>query len=132
MGEAFLIAWTSEHVAAIDDEVDTGGESAFVAPKIDRHRRDFLCGAEPAHLLAGDEFLASIRASGGRAPEHRRRLDGAGADAVAADALRDEVERNRARQQRNRRFGRTVDITVGRWPQRRARRDVDNAAASAR
>src|SRR5436190_8868430 len=64
-----LIAWTSEHVAAIDDEVDTGGERAFVAAKIDRHGRDFLCGAEPAHLLAGDEFLASIRASGGRALE---------------------------------------------------------------
>src|SRR6478736_2313056 len=91
MGEP-LIAWLSEHVTAIDDEVDAGGERAFVAPQIDRHGRDLLGGAEPAHLLAGDEFLASIRACGSRALEHRRRLHGAGADAVAADALRDEIE----------------------------------------
>src|SRR4051812_4190251 len=130
MPEAF--AWMSEHVAAIDEEVDAGGERAFVAPEIDRHGRDFLGGTQPAHLLAADEFLASIRPSGGGAIEHRRRLHSAGADAVAADALSDEVERNRAREQRNRGLGRTVDITVRRWPQRRARRDVDDAAAVAR
>src|SRR5436305_7001931 len=98
MPEAFA-AWMSEHVAAIDDEVDAGGECAFVAAEIDRHGRDFLGGTEPTHFLAADEFLASIRASGRGAIEHRRRLHGAGADAVAADALSYEVERNRARKQ---------------------------------
>jgi hypothetical protein len=49
-----LTALTSEHEAAIDDHVDAGGERAFVARKIDRHGCDFLCGAKPAHLLAGE------------------------------------------------------------------------------
>src|SRR5690349_18388712 len=40
------IPWTSEHVAAIDDEVDAGGEGGFVARQVDRHGRDFLCGAQ--------------------------------------------------------------------------------------
>ena len=94
--------------------------------------RRFPLLSQPAHLLAGDEHLFALRAGGRGAVEHRGCLHGAGTDAVAADALGDEVERDRAREQRNRRLGRTVDITVGRWPQRRARRDVDDAAASAR
>src|SRR6185312_11047572 len=77
---------TSEHVAAIDDEIDAGGERGFVARKIDRHGRDFVCGAQPPHLLARDEHLFALRAAGRGAVEHRGCLHGAGADAVAANA----------------------------------------------
>src|SRR3954451_1962022 len=99
-----LDALASEHVAAVDHEVDTGGEGALVTAEIDRHGRDLVGGAEPAHLLAGDEHFLALRPLRGRAVEHRGRLDGARADAVAADALGDEVERDRARQQRHRRL----------------------------
>src|SRR6478735_42240 len=87
----------SEHVAAIDDEVDAGGEGALVAAEIDRHGCDLLGGAESAHLLARDEHFPALRPLRGGAVEHRGRLDGAGTDRVAADALGNEVERDRAR-----------------------------------
>src|ERR1700739_2040576 len=47
----------SKQRAPADEEVDAGGECALVAREIDRHIGDFLRGAEPAHLLASDEFL---------------------------------------------------------------------------
>src|SRR5262245_28982700 len=126
-----LVVWMSEHVAAVDDEVDAGGERAFVAGEIHRYGRDFVSGAQPAHLLAGDELFASVGARRGSTLQHRGRFHRAGADAVAADALGDEVGSDRAREQRDRGLGCAVDVAVGRRPQRRAGRDVDDAAASA-
>src|SRR5262245_65770909 len=81
-----LVVWMSEHVAAVDDKVDAGGESAFVAGEIHRQGRDFVSGAQPAHLLASDEFFAPVRACRGSALQHRGRSHRAGADAVASDA----------------------------------------------
>src|SRR3954471_21442821 len=96
--EGALDCVMSEHVAAVNDEVDAGGEGGFVARQINCHGRDFFSGAQPAHFLARDEHLLALRADDCGAVEHRRRLDGAGADAVAANALRDEVECYRAGQ----------------------------------
>src|SRR5579871_3678314 len=115
-----LVGWLSEHVAAIDDEVDAGGEGGFVAGEIDGHGRDFLGSAEPAHLLPGDELLLSVRPGRGCALQHRGCFHRARADAVAADALVDEIERDGAREQRHRGLGGAVDIAVRRRPQRRA------------
>src|SRR5262249_10137700 len=80
----------SEHVATVDDEVDAGGECGLIAGKIDGHIGDFLRGAEPAHLLAGDKFFAAVRTGRRGALEHRGRLHRTRTDAVAADALVDE------------------------------------------
>src|SRR5579871_1423714 len=110
----------SEHVAAVDNEVDAGGEGRFITCEINGHGRDFLGGAEPAHLLARHELFASVGAGGCGAGQHRGRFHRARADAVAADALGDEVGRDRAREQRHRCLRRTVDIAIGRRPQRRA------------
>src|SRR5678815_4173856 len=41
-------ACLSEHEAAVDDHVDTGGEGGFVTRKIHRHGCDLLGGAGPA------------------------------------------------------------------------------------
>src|SRR6266853_1909627 len=70
--------------AAIDDMRDAGGERAFVAGEIDRERCDFLRRAEPPHRLAADEHLAPSGARGGGAVQHRRRLDGAGANTITS------------------------------------------------
>src|SRR6201999_296276 len=35
----------SEHISAIDNEIDAGGESTFVAAEIHRHMSDFFRGA---------------------------------------------------------------------------------------
>src|SRR5262249_40170085 len=99
-----LVVWMSEHVAAIDDEVDAGGECGFVAGEIDGHGSDFVRSAQPAHLLSRDELFASVGACRGGALQHRGCLHRARADAVAADSLRDEVQRNCAGEQRDRRL----------------------------
>src|SRR5256885_16155817 len=70
--------------AAVDDMRDTGRERALVAGEIDGKGCDFLGGAEPAHRVPRDEHLAPAGARSLRPVHHRGRLDGAGADAVAA------------------------------------------------
>ena len=111
---------------------DAGGEGAFVAGEIDGERGDFFRGAEPAHRLAADEHVAAAGAERRGAAQHRRRFDGAGADRVAADALGDEIDRDRARQRRDGGLGRAVDVAVGRGLEHAGGRgDVDDRAAAA-
>src|SRR4051794_13389116 len=86
-----FVALSSKRPAAVDDVGDAGGEGALVAGKVHRERADLVRGAEPSHRLPADEHFAALRSGGGGAVQHRRRLDGAGADAIAADAPGDEV-----------------------------------------
>src|SRR5262245_19046652 len=87
----------SEAETAVDDVNSTGGEAGFVAREMQGQRRDLLGGAEAPHGLARDEGLARVLdiAEGRDAIVQRGGLDGAGADRVAADALLDEVCRDR-------------------------------------
>ena len=63
--------------------------------------------------------------------QHRRRLDGAGADAVAAHALGDEVDGDRAGQRRDRGLGRAIDVAVRRGLEHAGGGgDVDDRAAA--
>src|SRR5262249_26694307 len=94
-----LVGWMSEHVAAVDDEVDAGGEGGFVAAEIHGHGRNFLRGAEAPHLLARDEFFTTVGACRGGTLQHRGCFHRARADAVGTNSLGDEVERDRACEQ---------------------------------
>src|SRR3954451_20996152 len=104
----------SQRPAAVDDVGDAGGEGALVAGKVYRERADLFRRAEPAHWLAADEHFAPAGTCRGGAVQHRGRLDGAGADRVAADAFGDEVGGDCAGQRRDRGLGRAVDVAVGR------------------
>src|SRR5882757_7815527 len=73
--------------AAVDDMRDAGGERALVAGQIDREGGDLFRGAEPSHRLPRHEQFAPVGTGVSRALQHRGGFDGAGADAVAADAL---------------------------------------------
>src|ERR1700688_4856245 len=110
----FMVRSFSQRPSAIDDMRDAGCKRALVAGEIDRERADFLRGAEPSHRLPADEHFAPSRTRGGGAVQHRWRFDGAGADAVAANALGDEIGGDRAGQRRHGGLGRAVDVAVGR------------------
>src|SRR5947199_7958759 len=86
---------TSQRPAAIDDMRDAGRERTLVAGEVNGERGDFLRGAEPSHRLPAHEHLAPARPCGSGAVEHRRRLDGAGTDTIAADGPGDEIDSNR-------------------------------------
>src|SRR6266404_4869661 len=96
---------TSKRPATIDEMRDAGRERAFVAGKIDRKRRDFLGRAEPSHRLPAHEHVAASRTRGGRAVQHRGRLDGAGANTITSYALGDEIGGDRAGQRGDGGFG---------------------------
>src|SRR6478609_4296569 len=115
MGESFLVASASEGPAAIHQMDGAGGEACLVAGELERERRDLLGRAESAERLAGDESLAHrIRAAlRGDAVLERWRLDGAGTDGVAADALLDVVDGDRLGEADHRRLAGAVDEAVG-------------------
>src|SRR5262245_18731654 len=79
-----------------------GGVARFVRRQIECKHRDFLRGAEPAHRLAIDEVLpygvdrlAGFLRSRVDALVERRRFDRAGTNRIRANALSDEVGRDR-------------------------------------
>src|ERR1700733_7826776 len=82
-----LLRYRLKRPAAIDDMGDAGRERTLVAGKVDRERGDLVRGAEPTQRLPAHEHLAALRSGGRGAVQHRGRLDGAGADAIASDAL---------------------------------------------
>src|SRR4051812_46225899 len=94
-----------EGPATIDDVSDAGRERTLVDGEIERERSDFVRCAEPPHRLPRDEHVPAAWACRGGALQHRRRLDRAGADAIATDALRYEVDGNRAGEGGNRGLG---------------------------
>src|SRR5438552_6639096 len=102
--------------ATIDDKGLTGDESRFVAGEIDHQCGDFLRAGQTAHGLAGDEGLAGlfIVALLVHAIIEGRCIDGAGANGVAADALVDEVDRQRLGEADDRGLGGAIDEAVGR------------------
>src|SRR5579863_8656736 len=121
---------------AIDEMGLAGDVACFVAGEKQRERRDFLRRAEPAHRLAGDEILPHrvVRFPGllrrcRNAVFKRRRLDRTRTNRVAANALSDEVGRDRLGQPDHGGLGGAVGITVGYAANRRyRRRDVDDRA----
>ena len=113
------------------DVRDAGGEGALVRGEIDRERRHLLGPAEAPHGLAGDEGGARrlVVALRPHPVVQRRAVDGARADAVAADALRHEVGGDRLGQADHRRLGRAVGEAVRRGDDRGGDRgDVDDRA----
>src|SRR3954454_17849794 len=83
---------------AVDQLRGAGRERRLVGREIDREQRDLLGAAEPAHRLAADEGGLDLRERLparlgllGDALAQRRRLDGARADRIAADAAGDEI-----------------------------------------
>src|SRR5690348_16208618 len=93
-----------------------GGEACLVAREIERERRDLLGRAEAAERLARDEGLADRIAAAlcGDAILERLRLDGAGADRVAADTLLEVVDGDRLGEADHRGLAGAVDEAVGR------------------
>src|SRR3954447_19377978 len=130
------LAWrapgmTLQCPAAVDDVSDAGREGALIAGEINREGRYFFSRAEPAHRLAAHEHLATLRSGRGGAVQHGWGLDRTGANAVAANALGNEVRGNRAGQGRDCCLGRAVDITVGGSLENAGSRgDVHDRAAS--
>src|SRR6185503_20385371 len=88
---------TSDAPTAVDHVDRAGGEGRFVAGEVDRQGGDLVGRAEPAGRLALQEEPAGVRAAAeaGDALVERGRLDGTGADRVAADALAHIVDRDR-------------------------------------
>src|ERR1041384_2877945 len=107
-------ATSLEREAAVHEVGNPGRERALVTGEVDGDGRDFLRRSEPPEWLAGDEQRARVAAELLDPPLERWRLDRAGADAVAAYALRDEVERHRSGQRHDGALGRRVDVAVGR------------------
>src|SRR5688500_10398781 len=79
----------SDHPSAVDHVNLPGGETGFVAREVQRHCGDLFGLAQPTHGLAGFELRASLRvvAVGVQSRLQRRRIHGAGANGIAANAL---------------------------------------------
>src|SRR5579863_3749222 len=77
--------------AAVDDVRDAGRERALVACQIHGEQSNFLRRPQSSHRLPGDEHVAPAGTGGRGAVQHRGRLDGAGTNAIATDALGDEI-----------------------------------------
>src|SRR5262245_15523428 len=123
--------------SSVGDDGLARRESRLVRGQIHGDGGHLLGGAEAAHGLAGDEHgaglvgAADLAAEGGDAVVEGGRLDGAGADAVAAHPLADEVHRHRLGQADDGGLGRPVDVAVGRGPHGAHRRgDADDGAAA--
>ena len=116
----------------------SGDKGAFIAGEVDRQCGDFLGRCDAAHRLSRDELFAGffvaahLFAKGVQALFQRWALDRAGADAVAADALGNEVDGDRFGETNDGGFGGAVDEASGGADDRRAgRRHVDDRAISA-
>ena len=116
----------------------SGDKGAFVASEVNSQSRDFLGCRNAAHGLARDELLAGFFVSADlfakslEAIFERGALNGAGADAVAADALGDEVDGDRFRQPDNGGLCGSVDETIGGADDRRSGRGhIDDRAIAA-
>src|SRR5262249_37863842 len=108
----------SQREAAIGEECRAGGIARLIGGQIDGDGRHFFDRAEPAHGLAFDEHATRLVLPAHLSPQRldalveRRRLDGTGADGVAADALADEVDRHGLGEAHHGGFGGPVDVAV--------------------
>src|SRR5262245_48453245 len=106
--------------SSVGDDGLARRERRLIGGEIHGDGGHLLGGAEAAHGLAGDEHraglvgAADLPAQGSDAVVEGGRLDGAGADTVAAHALGDEVHRHRLGEPDDGGLGRPVDVAVGR------------------
>jgi hypothetical protein len=115
-------------VAAIDGECDADDEARSRAAQPQDRGGDLISASEPADRLIRLGFRDVELALGDHVGDHRR-LDGAGADGVDADAARRVFERGAPGQADDAVLGRVVGGAAGQSDEAAERRAVDDGAA---
>ena len=105
----------------------------LIAGQVQRQRGDLFRLAQPSHGLARLELRAGLRvvAIGMQTRLQRRRIHGARADGIAANALRDEIRRHRLREPDDRGLGGAIGAAIRHAGDGAGhRRHVDDRAAA--